>query len=176
MSLIPALMHQELHSIYSDHHAWLYGWLRKKLGCGHQAADLAQDTFVRIISSQTSLSGVNEPRAFLTTTAKRLIIDQSRRQVIEQTYLAELSLLADSLPGFPAPEQILMAVQSLEQICRALESISVRAREAFLWHYLEEQTHAVIAGRLGVSSRMVQKYLAQALVACHHVLGDFDYA
>ncbi|WP_269147395.1 sigma factor, partial [Herbaspirillum lusitanum] len=39
-----------MHSFYSSHHGWLFGWLRKKLGCTHNAADVAQDTFVRIIA------------------------------------------------------------------------------------------------------------------------------
>jgi RNA polymerase sigma-70 factor (ECF subfamily) len=34
-------------TLYRDHHSWLHGWLRLKLGDAHRAADLAQDTFVR---------------------------------------------------------------------------------------------------------------------------------
>ncbi len=34
---------------YFDHHHWLQGWLRKKLGCPHHAADLAHDTFMRLL-------------------------------------------------------------------------------------------------------------------------------
>ena len=33
--------------LYQDHHSWLTGWLRRKLGCPQNAADLAQDTFIR---------------------------------------------------------------------------------------------------------------------------------
>lgn len=38
-------------SLCGDHHHWLHGWLRRKLGCAQVAADLAHDTFVRLISS-----------------------------------------------------------------------------------------------------------------------------
>ncbi|MFL9609593.1 sigma factor [Methylobacillus sp. Pita2] len=38
-----------VHQLYSSHHGWLYAWLRKKLGCQHIAADLAHDTFVRLM-------------------------------------------------------------------------------------------------------------------------------
>ena len=41
-----------LHTLYSDHHHWLTGWLRRRLGCPQNAADLAQDTFVKVLVSR----------------------------------------------------------------------------------------------------------------------------
>ncbi|WP_350649943.1 sigma factor, partial [Pseudomonas sp. HY13-MNA-CIBAN-0226] len=38
--------------LYNDHHHWLTGWLRRKLGCPDNAADLAQDTFIRVLSAR----------------------------------------------------------------------------------------------------------------------------
>ncbi|WP_033388268.1 sigma factor, partial [Pseudomonas psychrophila] len=38
--------------LYLDHHSWLTGWLRSKLGCPQSAADLAQDTFMRLLISR----------------------------------------------------------------------------------------------------------------------------
>ncbi|WP_034295081.1 sigma-70 family RNA polymerase sigma factor [Herbaspirillum sp. RV1423] len=156
----------DLHAFYSSHHGWLYGWLRKRLGCSHNAADVAQDTFLRIIASRDALLGMREPRAYLTVTAKRLIFDRARRQLIEQSYLAELALLAENAEGHPGPEDILLAVEALEQICAALLAVSDKARKAFLLHYLDGRPHAEVAMELGVSTRMVQKYLVQALVKC----------
>lgn len=157
---------QTMRSFYSSHHGWLFGWLRKKLGCSHHAADLAQDTFLRIISSRDALLGIQEPRAYLTTTAKRLLLDRARRQVMEQTYLAELSCTAQYLDGHPDPQEILLAVEALEQIAKALQGLPENASNAFLLHYLDGQTHEEVAAQLGVSTRMVRKYLVQALVRC----------
>lgn len=171
MSAAESIPQQHAHAVrilYSEHHDWLFGWLRKKLGCAHNAADVAQDTFLRIIASRDALLGVDHPRAWLSTTAKRLIIDRARRQALEQAYLADMALLADSLPSHPSPDEILMALEALEQIGAALQAVSAKAREAFMLHYLDQQTHAAIAAQLGVSVRMVQKYLVQALLACRH--------
>lgn len=159
-----------IHHLYSDHHGWLFDWLRRKLGCAHNAADVAQDTFLRIIVSRDALVGVREPRAFLVTTAKRLLIDRGRRQAIEQAYLAELTQLAESVTGYPAPEQILTALQALQQIADLLDRVSSKAREAFLLHYLDGMTHADVATRLGVSARMVRKYLMQVLLQCEDLV------
>lgn len=164
---------QEMHALYSAHHSWLFGWLRKKLGCAHNAADVANDTFVRILVSRDRLLGVSEPRAYLTTTAKRLLVDRARRHTLEQVYLSELIQAADPHAGHPSPEEILVAVQALEQISMALDGLSAKAREAFMLHYLDGQTHAAVAMQLGVSTKMVQKYLVQALVGCHAASGSW---
>ncbi|MDG5497848.1 sigma-70 family RNA polymerase sigma factor [Niveispirillum sp. BGYR6] len=156
-----------IQTLYADHHGWLQGWLRRRLGNAADAADLAHDTFLRLIASRDALIGLQEPRAYLTTTARRLLIDRSRHRVIEQAYLAELALLADTLPHYPSPAEIMAALEALNQIAQALDRVPPRVREAFLRHYLEQQTQAEIALALGVSKRMVQKYLAQALVCCH---------
>lgn len=171
MSAVESVLQREMHTFYSDHHGWLYGWLRKKLGCSHNAADVTQDTFLRIIASRDALLGMREPRAYLTTTAKRLLLDRARRQLIEQSYLSELALTAEATATYPAPEDILVALQALEQISLALEGVSAKAREAFLLHYLDGQTHAAIATHLGVSTKMIQKYLIQALMHCHQLRG-----
>lgn len=160
---------QQIHHLYADHHPWLVNWLRRRLGCPHGAADLAHDTFVRLLGAR-DVSGLREPRAYLTTTANRLIIDHARRQHIEEAYLAELALAAQTLAGHPSPEQIIAAVEALDCICRVIEGLAAKPRQAFLLHYLDGLTHATIAAQLGVSTKMIQKYLIRALLHCHRAL------
>ncbi|WP_416054514.1 sigma factor [Kerstersia gyiorum] len=40
---------QIVHGLYREHHAWLVSLLRRRLGDNHQAADLAQDVFERLL-------------------------------------------------------------------------------------------------------------------------------
>ncbi len=46
---------QEVGDLYAEHHQWLTGWIRRKLGCDESAADLTQDTFVRLLKNQALL-------------------------------------------------------------------------------------------------------------------------
>lgn len=158
--------------LYANHHGWLRNWLRRKLGCNDQAADLAHDTFLKVLGMPNALAGVQEPRAYLSTMARRLLIDRVRHQQIEQAYLAELALIADDLPVAPSPEAVLMAIQALQQFSDALAALPAKASEAFLLHYLHEKTQPEIAAHFGISIRMVQKYLAQALLHCHAALTE----
>lgn len=160
-----------IETLYHEHHGWLFAWLRKKLSYPHHAADIAQDTFARLLA-MSHLPHMEVPRAYLVTTASRILIDEARRQRIEQTYLAELSRQAETHDGFPSPEQILIAVQTLEKISAMLAGLAKKPRQAFLLHYLEGSTHAAIAIELGVSERMVRNYLTQALVHCYQAVAS----
>ncbi|MQT55787.1 sigma-70 family RNA polymerase sigma factor [Pseudomonas sp. FSL R10-0399] len=156
--------------LYCEHHGWLFGWLRRKLGCAHNAADLAQDTFARILNARDSVASLREPRAFLSTTARRLIIDQVRRKHIENAYLQELALTAEALEGFQSPEHILSTLEALEHIAFMLEGLHDNVRQAFVLYYLDGLTQSEIARQLGLSDRTVRKYLIQALLHCSHSL------
>lgn len=169
MSAAELQLQDEVHALYSEHHGWLYGWLRRKLGCPHRAADVAQNTFMRVLATRDALCGVAQPRAWLSTTAKRLIIDEARRERLEQAYLAELAALAQDGDAYPSPEQVLIALQALEQLSAVLEAVSPKARTAFVRHYLDGETLVAVAAELGVSVKMVQKYLAQVLLQSRHL-------
>ena len=157
-------------NLYCEHHGWLFGWLRRKLGCAHNAADLAQDTFTRILNARESVATLREPRAFLSTTARRLIIDQVRRKHIENAYLQELALTAQALEGFQSPEQILTTLEALEHIAFILEGMQDKVRQAFVLYYLDGLKQSEIARQLALSDRTVRKYLIQALLHCSHSL------
>ena len=156
--------------LYCEHHGWLFGWLSRKLGCAHNAADLAQDTFARILNARESVASLREPRAFLSTTARRLIIDQVRRKHIENAYLQELALTAEALEGYQSPEHILSTLEALEHIAFMLEGLHDNVRQAFVLYYLDGLTQSEIARQLGLSDRTVRKYLIQALLHCSHSL------
>ena len=92
----PASFAPAVESLYLAHHGWLQMWLRKKLSSAADAADIAHDTFLRVLASRArSQSRIAEPRAFLTTIAKGLVIDQWRRQELERAYKEALALQPD---------------------------------------------------------------------------------
>lgn len=72
-----------VNDLYCDHHGWLHGWLRKRLGNGFDAADLAQDTFVRVLKARNALE-IREPRPYLSRVANGLLVDLFRRRSLEK--------------------------------------------------------------------------------------------
>lgn len=150
---------QELHALYSSHHGWLQGWLRHKLGNAGEAADLAQDTFVSVLTSGTAPQ-IREARPFLATIARRLVAHRYRRQVLEDAYLAALACLPQAVA--PAPEERLLALEALQEIDAALDGLPLPVRTAFLLAQLDGLSYAEIAERLNVSASSVKQYLTRA--------------
>ena len=151
--------HQELHALYSSHFGWLQGWLLHKLGNAFEASDLAQDTFISVLTA-VHAPQIREARPFLATIARRLVAHRYRRQVLEEAYLAALACLPPEVA--PPPEARLLALEALQEIDAALDGLPPPVRQAFLLAQLDGLSYAEIAERLGVSSSSVKQYLTRA--------------
>lgn len=149
--------------LYSDHHGWLQGWLRKRLGNTFDAADLAQDTFVRVIKARTALD-IREPRPYLSMIAKGLLIDLFRRRSLEQSYLEVLAAMPQE--QHPSLEEQAIMLQALMEIDRLLLGLGPRVRQAFILSQFDGLTYPQIAERLGVSVRTVNNHMAKAMEHC----------
>ncbi len=77
---VPSAKQADVQSLYIDHHAWLVDWLRKRLRQGDNAADRAQDTFVNVLGQTDRIQDVRQPRAWLSTIARALVIGLDRRR------------------------------------------------------------------------------------------------
>lgn len=149
--------------LYSEHHRWLHGWLRRKLGCSHQAADLAQDTFIKLLTVPP-LEALQQPRAYLATVANRLMLDWFRRQTVEQRYLELLASLPEQEQ--PSVEEQVLFREALFEVDRMLEGLGPKVREVFILSQFEELPYAEIARRVGISVRSVNNYMARAMAHC----------
>lgn len=156
-----------LTALYGDHHGWLQGWLRRKLGCRDQAADIAQDTFLKLLIRPCQ---PNEPRAYLLTIARRLVFESWRRRDLERAWLAELEAMPEAVA--PSEEERAIVLETLLTIDRLLDGLAPKARQAFLMSQLDGLTYAQISAELGVSVSRVRQYMAQALTRCYLAAAD----
>lgn len=152
-----------LHKLYAEHHGWLVGWLRRRLGNTEQAADLAQDTFVKLVANPET-QPLDQPRAYLATIAKRLLIDQSRRLTLELAYHEMLA--TQPVEHVPSEEARALVLESLRQIDAILQKLAEPVRHAFLLSQLDGMTYEEIATQLAVSTRTVKRYMATAFEEC----------
>lgn len=164
MSSFEPALQQQMHTLYSNHHGWLHGWLRKKLGCAFQAEDLAHDTFLRLIVRPRQLDNAYDPRAYLTRIAQGLVVDLWRRQEIERAWLATLAAHPESV--VPSAEHQAIIIETLIEVDRLLAQLPDKQRRALLLVHLHDMTYAEVAVALDVSERMVKKYMAQAMLHC----------
>lgn len=125
--------------------------------------DILQEVFLRLLRVPDH-EAIRSPEAYLFTIARHVAQQHSLRQAATiptlelQEMLNELAIAPDD----PALE--VSAQQSLEELNRALENLSPRARAAFLFHRRDGLTLEEIGNRFGVSRPQAKKYLAKALV------------
>ncbi|MFD4836614.1 sigma-70 family RNA polymerase sigma factor [Achromobacter sp. NPDC058515] len=149
-------------ALYASHHGWLLGWLRKRLGSAADAADLAHDTFVRVLVQ--ARPDIREPRAFLSTVAGGILANFYRRRDVEQAFLRTLANLPEAQA--PSPETRAIVLETLVEIDRRLGGLPAPVRRAFLLAQVDGMKQSEIARALGVSLPTVQRYVARALLQC----------
>ncbi|MFV0454287.1 MAG: sigma-70 family RNA polymerase sigma factor [Pseudomonas sp.] len=153
--------------LYQEHCSWLRGWLYRRLGSSSQAADLAQDVFVRLLGVQRRegvLPDLQQPRAYLATVGRRLLHDHFRRQSLEQAYLESLARLPEA--AALSAEELTLVRETLEELDRLLQRLRPLVRQVFLLSQLEGLNYGQIARQLGIGERSVKRYMAQAFEAC----------
>lgn len=172
-NLLPTHLHEGVHKLYHHHHGWLSGWLRKRVGCHEAAAELAQDTFLRLLVKTPPLS-VKEgsgARRYLRTVADGLCIDMWRRKSIEQAWLETLAARPQVVEA--SLETRALVIETLCEIDTMLGRLPANVASAFIMSQVEGLTYKKIAEELGVSDRMVKKYMARAMLECVLIEAQF---
>lgn len=154
-------------SLYQEHHSWLTGWLRRKLGCPDSAADLAQDTFIKVLTAREP-PVIIEPRAFLTTLAKRVLCNHYRRQDLERAYLDTLGQMPEM--AAPSEEDKAIILQTLIELDQLLDGLPRLVKRTFLLAQVDGLTYPQIAAELGISVATVKRHLNKAAMRCYFAL------
>lgn len=161
---------QQVEALYIEHHDWLYGLLRRRLGHAADAADLAQDIFIRLLRRNHPLHALREPRAYLGTIANGLAASHQRRQALEAAWTKTLTVLPEA--QVISPEQRLIILQTLTLLDEALHALPPRVQQAFLMAQLDGMKQREIAVALGLSVPTIKKYMQRAWLACLHLMPD----
>ena len=150
--------------LYADHHAWLRSWLQRRLGNAADAADLAHDAFLRLLLKPKVFGSAPEARVYLRTMANGLCIDLWRHREVEQAWLDALAARPEATE--PSPEHRAIVIETLCEIGAMLARLPEKTATAFVLAQVHGMTYREIGVELGVSERMIKKYMAQAMLHC----------
>ncbi|MBS4086505.1 sigma-70 family RNA polymerase sigma factor [Pseudomonas rustica] len=149
--------------LYRQQHGWLQNWLRRRLNCSQSAADLAQDTFMRLLAKE-QVPELHAPRTFLAKVAQSVLCNHYRRQKLERAYLEALAAMPEQVA--PSLETQAILLETLIALDAALEGLERPVREAFLLSQMDGLSHGEIAARLDVSITTVKRYIIKAGAMC----------
>jgi RNA polymerase sigma-70 factor (ECF subfamily) len=131
--------------------------LSNRLADRAEAQDLAQEVFLRLLRVDT-LDLVKNPRAYLFRVAVNVAgewrLRARQRQPHSSKELDELVSLEDL-------EGTLERQQTGEAVRRALEELPLILRQVLVLHCRDNMTYEQIADELGITRRMVKRYVAR---------------
>jgi RNA polymerase sigma-70 factor (ECF subfamily) len=148
-----------------QYHASLLRFLRRRLGSDADPADVAQETYVRMLRYEGSRE-IRSPYALLLRIAHHVCQDMTRSDRVRRTDqhrdLDELELASP----LACPDRQIAASEELERVLMAIEELPPRRRQVFLLHREHHLSYAEIAERCGISVKMVEKHISSALTYC----------
>ncbi|GJL55325.1 MAG: DNA-directed RNA polymerase sigma-70 factor [Nitrospirales bacterium] len=158
-------MHAAAHEYYGELLAFFTNRLRSK----DQAADVVQETFLRVFTA-SSTQPIKNVRALLYKTATNITVDLFRKQQKQ----AERSVVLDEAYDCPAreadPERVAVGKEELLQLSHAIAELPPKCRHVFLLHKVRGKSHREIAEHLGISHNMVEKHIMKGLAHCRQRL------
>jgi RNA polymerase sigma factor (sigma-70 family) len=133
-----------------------------KKGAGEDADDLVQEVFLRLQAS-AERTAIDNVERYLFRIANNVLVSRHRRRAVRHRAALDLADEAQTFVDTLSPERVMMGRQALAQFVVGLQTLSPRAREAFLFHRFEEMTYPAIAREMGISVSAVEKLIIRAL-------------
>ena len=148
---------------YRSQNVRLFHFFRRKVG--HEAApDLVQETFTRMLRCG-EFERVENPQAYLTRTARNLLIERYRTWRRKACVLYPLDEGHDAPVG-PDQAWAIEASDLRRGLRRAILAMPRRTRRIFLMHRLRRQTYREIAEEIGIREQGVEYHMMRALSRC----------
>jgi len=155
-------------ALLERYHRELLNFLARQLSDRDAAADLAQESYARVLAVQHAGQTIVDVRALLYRTARNLLIDRHRRNEVRRHEDID-ALPEDQQPAAPThlqPDEALASMQVGRAYVATIETLPPRCREAFVLHVFDGLTHAQVGQHMGISASMVEKHIVRAMVAC----------
>ena len=146
----------------------------RRFGPRISAEDISQDAFAKLISAHASKEdAISSPRAYLIATARNLALNDLRRLARSKTESA--GNIDDLIPADAVDaETRLIDQENAKAVSDAFDGLEPHLRDALIFYIVEGMTQPVVAKKLGVSRRTVQRYIETGLAQLTLALTDPD--
>lgn len=159
----------DVQNLFRQHSEELKRFLRRRGATADTAADLMQETFLKLLTAMPT-KPVDNVQAYIFRTANNLSIDLARRQLLMPLVDNSDGALNRLVDESPSPERVLLSRQELALLQAALNQIPERPREVFLAR-LDGRTFAEIGLTMGISA---QTAFSQTLRVLMHLKAALD--
>lgn len=158
--------HTLVERLFAEHGGALRSFLSRRVRKQPDAAELAQEVYLRMLRLEDS-SIIENPEAYLYTVASNLAKEHSRLERRSSSALdIDDPLIQQQLAVLPSFGAELDKQQRVARLQEVLRQLPAKCHAAVILQYWHGLSYDEIAQRLGISTNMVKKYLSQAMVHC----------
>jgi RNA polymerase sigma-70 factor, ECF subfamily len=152
------LQADDLERFFQEHFPIVRSKCGRMLGDSEEAADIAQETFLRLWRSSAALQPAEVRARFMYVTATRLAIDHLRRRRlgVEVGWSEAAAAAPASGTSGVQMEGAVVARQALARLAATLDHQSL---ETLIYSRYDRMTHAEVAAVMGISARQVRRIL-----------------
>jgi RNA polymerase sigma-70 factor (ECF subfamily) len=152
--------------LFAEHHRALQAFFYRRIRSKSNAPDLVQEVYVRMLRVSDT-DAIRNPEAYLYTVASNLVKEHA---VLERRQASAIAVddagIQELLGELPTFDRQFDTSRRVSRLRTVLGQLSPKCRATVILRYRHELSYEEIGDRLGVSSNMVKKYLAQALAHC----------
>ncbi|BCA52869.1 RNA polymerase sigma factor FecI [Nitrospira sp. KM1] len=159
------------YSLFREYYDELVSYLTLKLRSRDHAMDIAQETYLRVMTQESS-APILQPRAFLYKTALNLAIDLFRKTKRQAEESLDSDDVQDALVVEADQHTRAETREQVRQLYEAILELPPRCRQVFLLHKFKDRSHAEIAAHFGISISMVEKHIIKATSFCRERFKD----
>ncbi len=166
-----APMRSTFSRLFLESEQGLRRYVRRLLRNPEATEDIVQEAFLR---TYEHAQRVDNPRAFLFSTARNLAFDTSRNERTRKTdTLGDLDALNVVCPG-ESLEGLLLADEQSRMLREAIELLAPQCRAVFALRIFHSCSYKEIARRLNIAPKTVENHIARALRETHRFLETYD--
>src|SRR5450631_3155781 len=142
--------------LFSEHGTRLQAFFRRRIRVTHDAPDLAQEVYIRMLRISDT-DAIRNPELYLYTVANNLVkenaVSEKRRAAWDNIDDIAVQEQLAELPEFDGEIDTNLRVQRLREV---LAQLSPKCRATVWLQYGHDLSYEEIGARLGISSHMVK--------------------
>ncbi len=153
--------------IFDTHYYNVYGFFLKRLESPEDAADASQETFMRVVRRNGTVS-LDSPAGYIWRTAQNMVKEIKRAKAVSSKWISSKTIdLDQQISPAPTPEKAMEIQNMSDHILDVLNRLPPRCREVFILHRFKGLSHKQIAEQLNISPKTVENHMVNALLFFH---------
>lgn len=156
-------------SAFLKHKSSLMHYISRFIRHPQDIEDIVHETFLRTYAAEINTQ-IHSPRAFLFKTAKNLALKHLDKCSYRLTdYIGDIESLEVSVDEISAEKRV-DSQEQFAEFCRAVRTLPLQCRRAFILRKVYGLSHKEISEQLGISISTVEKHLASGIIKCNQYM------